>query len=491
MIICDRGGIRRRVVEVFGNRRGEPALRKKNTINDDLVSEAASVLSKLSCDYAEVRISAGATSTIILSDESVDTMSSGESIRGSVRVLNNGSWGFVSFNDLKGFERFAKRGVAISSMIEREQKTGIVAYKPIRFRYETPVVRDFSQISLEEKFNLADRYNRILRSSKSIQTTRSTYMDLSSQYLYMNSEGSQVIYDKSFCGVSCNSVAREGNVIQPFGDSIAGYGGFEIVENREAMAERVNKVAIDLLRAEPVDGGKYTIVIDQKLAGVFIHEAFGHLSEADFIYENDRMRELMELGRHFGPEELNVIDNGSIPGLPGFIPFDDEGVMPEETYLIKDGLLKGRLHSRETSFKMKEKPTGNARAISTLSEPIVRMTNTYVANGNRSREELFDAAGDGIYAVDVIGGQTNLEMFTFSAGYGYRIKNGRITSMLRDIVLSGNVFQTLKNVRMIGDDKKMYGGLGGCGKGGQGPLPVSFGGPHVLIEDVLIGGKQT
>jgi TldD protein len=454
------------------------------------MTEVDSVLSKLSCDYAEARVSAGTTTTIILSDESVDTMSSGESIRGSVRVLNNGSWGFVSFNDLRDFERFAKKGVDISSRIEREQKTGIVAYKPIRFRYKTPVVRDFSQISLDEKFNLTDRYNRILRSSKSIQTTRTTYMDLESQYLYANSEGSQVIYDKSFCGISFNSVAKEGNVIQPFGDSIAGYGGFDIVENRDDMAERVNKVAIDLLRAEPVDGGKYNIVIDQKLAGVFIHEAFGHLSEADFIYENDRMREIMELGRHFGPEELNVVDDGSIRELPGFIPFDDEGITPEKTFLIKNGLLTGRLHSRETSFKMREKPTGNARAISTLSEPIVRMTNTYVANGNRSREEIFDAAGDGIYAVDVIGGQTNLEMFTFSAGYGYKIKHGRIASMLRDIVLSGNVFQTLKNIKMIGDDKRMYGGLGGCGKGGQGPLPVSFGGPHILIGDVLIGGKQ-
>jgi TldD protein len=462
-----------------------------NTITDDLVTEVDSVLSKLSCDYAEVRISAGTTTAIILSDESVDTMSSGESIRGSVRVLNNGSWGFVSFNDLREFERFAKRGVEISSRIEREQKTGIIAYKPIRFRYKTPVVKDFSQIPLDEKFNLTDRYNRILRSSKSIQTTRTTYMDLESQYLYVNSEGSQVIYDKSFCGISFNSVAKEGNVVQPFGDSIAGYGGFDIVENREDMAERVNKVAIDLLKAEPVDGGKYNIVIDQKLAGVFIHEAFGHLSEADFIYENDRMRKIMELGRHFGPEELNVVDDGSMPELPGFIPFDDEGITPEKTFLIKNGLLTGRLHSRETSFKMKEKPTGNARAISPLSEPIVRMTNTYVANGNRSREEIFDAAGDGIYAVDVIGGQTNLEMFTFSAGYGYKIKHGRIETMLRDIVLSGNVFQTLKNIKMIGDDKRMYGGLGGCGKGGQGPLPVSFGGPHILIGDVLIGGKQT
>jgi TldD protein len=465
-------------------------LNRRNTITDDLLTEVASVLSKLSCDYAEARISAGTTTTIILSGESVDTMSSGESISGSVRVLNSGSWGFVAFNDLRDFERFAKRGIEISSRVAREERSGITSSPSIRFRYKTPVNKDFSQVSLEEKFNLAERYNRILRSSKFIQTTRTTYRDLESQYLYMNSEGSQAIYDKSFCGISFNSVAKDGNVIEPFGDSIAGYGGFDIVENREDMAERVSKVAIDLLSAEPVDGGKYNIVIDQKLAGVFIHEAFGHLSEADFVYENDRMREIMTLGRRFGPEELNVIDDGSIPELPGFIPFDDEGIVPERTSLIENGLLTARLHSRETAFKMKEKTTGNARAISTLSEPIVRMTNTYIDNGTGSREEIFDVAGDGIYAVDVIGGQTNLEMFTFSAGYGYKIENGRITSMLRDIVLSGNVFQTLNNIKMIGDDKRMYGGLGGCGKGGQGPLPVSFGGPHILIGDVLIGGKQ-
>jgi TldD protein len=92
--------------------------------------------------------------------------------------------------------------------------------------------------------------------------------------------------------------------------------------------------------------------------------------------------------------------------------------------------------------------------------------------------------------MNFIGGQTNLEMFTFTAGYGYEVKNGKPGRMFRDIVLSGNVFQTLKEISMIGNDRKMYGGLGGCGKGGQVPLPVSFGGPHMLIKNVLIGGAQ-
>jgi len=195
------------------------------------------------------------------------------------------------------------------------------------------------------------------------------------------------------------------------------------------------------------------------------------------------------LGRKFGPESLNVYDDGSVMSLPGFIPFDDEGVMPGKTTLIEKGVLAGRLHSRETAEKMGEGLTGNGRALNVMRQPIVRMTNTYIERGERKPEELFESIGDGIYAVDVIGGQTNLEMFTFTSGYGFALRNGKKGRMYKDIVLSGNVFHTLNNIGMIADDLRMFGGLGGCGKGGQGPLPVSFGGPHILINDVLIGGR--
>jgi len=138
---------------------------------------------------------------------------------------------------------------------------------------------------------------------------------------------------------------------------------------------------------------------------------------------------------------------------------------------------------------MGEEPTGNARAVGVTHQPIVRMTNTYIDNGDRSFDEILDAASDGVYACGVIGGETNLEMFTFTAACGYEIKGGRIGKIYRDIVLSGNVFTTLTRILMIGDDRRMFGGLGGCGKAGQSPLPVSFGGPHILIDGVMIGGN--
>ncbi|MBT4482216.1 MAG: TldD/PmbA family protein, partial [Candidatus Latescibacteria bacterium] len=140
-----------------------------------------------------------------------------------------------------------------------------------------------------------------------------------------------------------------------------------------------------------------------------------------------------------------------------------------------------------TAGRISELPTGNARAINFAYQPIVRMTNTFIENGVSSLEQMLDGITNGIYACEYIGGMTDLERFTFSSKYAYKIENGRITTPLRDVILSGNVFETLQNITMIGNDLRLFSGLGGCGKGGQVPLPVSLGSPHIRIENVLVG----
>ena len=88
---------------------------------------------------------------------------------------------------------------------------------------------------------------------------------------------------------------------------------------------------------------------------------------------------------------------------------------------------------------------------------------------------------------DSLAVMTDMERFTFSSAHAYRIENGRITEPVRDVILSGNLFETLHNITAIGDDIVINGGLGGCGKAGQSPLPVSDGSPHIRIKDVLVG----
>ena len=459
-----------------------------DAIPGELLLHLQSVINSLPCDYAEARVALNESTMIALSGEEVDSISSGDSCGGSIRIFNRGAWSFGSFNDLSGIPARARALLRRSAMLAGSAP-GVFRSKPVVAHFTTRPVRPCGSVSFDEKFSLMLGYNGILKKPALVQTTRSMYRDSGTVMLYCNTEGSAVTYERSFCGVSFTAIAKDGTLIQPFSESAAGYGGFELAQGREDMAEGATRMAVDLLHAEPVSGGVYDVVIDPHLAGVFIHEAFGHLSEADFIYENERMMEQMANGRRVGCDDLCIIDDGSIEGLTGYIPVDDEGITPGPAHLVKNGVIRAHLHSRETAYRMDEEPTGNARAISSTAQPIVRMTNTYIANGPNSLDEMLEAAEGGLYVADALGGQTNLEMFTFSAGYGRLIKNGRPGRLFRDVMLSGNTFQTLANIGMIGNDRAMFGGLGGCGKKGQAPLPVSFGGPHLLVKNVLIGGK--
>jgi TldD protein len=136
---------------------------------------------------------------------------------------------------------------------------------------------------------------------------------------------------------------------------------------------------------------------------------------------------------------------------------------------------------------MGEKPSGNARAISYSFPPIVRMTNTVIEAGEASFEDLLEGVDDGVYVRNWYGGMTSMEMFTFSSGEAYMIRNGRVAEMVRPVMLSGNLFKTLQNIDAVGNDLGMNQG-GGCGKGGQSPLPVSNGSPHIRIRECLVSG---
>jgi TldD protein len=116
------------------------------------------------------------------------------------------------------------------------------------------------------------------------------------------------------------------------------------------------------------------------------------------------------------------------------------------------------------------------------------MTNTYIESGKDSFDDIITDTKEGIYVKNWYGGTTSMEMFTFSAGEAYMVRNGKVAEALRPVVLTGNVFDTLGNIDAIGNDLDMNQG-GGCGKGEQMPLPVSNGSPHIRIRRCLVGGR--
>jgi len=452
---------------------------------DTLIREA---LRSVAADYVEIRIHEGAGTTIRYSGKELEDIGESTALGGCVRVLLNGGWGFASFNDLRHLKKYVRMAREQAALVG-DSGVKLAPVEPQVAEVTTRTDIDPADVPLEEKQRICDRYNRMILGTKGIQTSSVSYRDSVGRVYFANTEGSFIVQETKFCGITAFAIAKDGMNVQRAFETIGDLRGFKKITAFEEACERVAKRAVDLLSATPVKAGVYTVIVDPRLCGVFVHEAFGHLSEADHIHENEKLREMMVPGRRFGGDHLSIVDEGNMEGEAGYIAYDSEGTPSRKTYLIRDGVLVSRLHSRETAAKMGEEPTGNARALGHSFQPIVRMTNTYMEPRDWSFDKMLEDTAEGIYAIGALGGQTNTEMFTFSAEEAYEIKGGKLGRKLRDVVLTGNVFETLANIDAIGDDLKIFGGMGGCGKDGQSPLRVGDGGPHARIRNVTIGGR--
>ena len=446
----------------------------------------ANTLKTPGADYLEIRIEENKATRFVYHGKRLEEVGRTSSLGGNVRALVKGGWGFVSFNNIGNLRDHVELAIKEARLIGKEDFR-LSPAEPIIDVGRTRAKR-LPSVSLETKKQLLDEYNDIILGTPKIQTSSIGWQDSQKKISFANSEGTYIEQTRADINLRLTAIAAENGEVQQMGLSVGSPGNFSATEGLQQQVKEMAQRAVQLLSAPQVKGGEYTVVLDPILAGVFAHEAFGHLSEADHVYENKRLQEIMVLGRKFGDKHLNIVDGAAVPGLRGSYKYDDEGIPATKTYLIREGILESRLHSRETAAKMREKTTGNARAVSYSFPPIVRMTNTYIEPETLSFEDIISDIKEGVYAKDWYGGTTSLEMFTFSAAEAYMIRNGKLAELLRPVVLSGNVFVTLDNIDAIGNDLEMNQG-GGCGKRGQMPLPVSNGSPHIRIRRCLVGGS--
>ena len=451
-----------------------------------VAQELTEVIKRYDADYIEARLEESQTSHITYRGRELESIGRATAVGGNVRALVRGGWGFVSFNNLDELPSRVELAVKQAKFVGSEVSK-LAPAEPVVDVVSAEVSKNPVAIPLETKKQMLDEYNEIIWRTPEIQTSIIGYADSSKKTVFLSSSGSYIAQERTDIILRLAAVATRDGDVQQVGLSAGSRGDFSLIQGLHQQVAQMSRHAVELLSAPQAKGGEYTVVLDPVLAGVFVHEAFGHLSESDFVYENDRVRQLMTLGKQFGNEQLNIVDAATVPELRGSYKYDDEGMPATKTYLIREGKLVGRLHSRETAAKMKEKPTGNARAINYRYPPIVRMTNTYIEPGSVSFADMISDIKEGIYAKNWYGGTTSMEMFTFSAGEAYMIRNGKLAEALRPVVLTGNVFTTLKNIDAIGNDLEMNQG-GGCGKGAQVPLPVSNGSPHIRIRHCLVGG---
>lgn len=437
-------------------------------------------------DYADIRAGNGNSTSLLMKDNQIQEVNTGYSTVARIRVLNNGAWGFASTNDFSKLEEITEKAIKISNSLKGDIKLAecdIVEDK-VKTERKIPV----SDISIDEKKELINEVNKATNVGKVMSTTVN-YSDAESKSVFISSEGSNILTDSSRVILSLNAVASNGEIIQFSHGSLGGVKGFEVVQDEdiESFGRKIGEKATKLLDASPAPSGRFPIVADNNLTGVFIHEAVGHAVEADLVLQDDSILH-DQMNRKIGTDIVNIYDDSSYKDGFGYYPYDVEGVKTRKNQIVKDGELISYLSSRESAGKLGIPLTGNARS-SISDQPIVRMSNTYLEPGDLSFEELIEDINDGIYLKGSRGGQvdTGKGIFQFNAAEAYKIENGELKDHYRDVSLSGNILETLKGVDGIGSDFKLS--VGFCGKGGQ-TAPVGDGGPHTRILNAMVGGSS-
>jgi len=450
-------------------------------------------LSSTDADYMDARWEEITHSSIVFSGAELKSISKSTMSGCHVRALTEGGMGSNSCTDMDNLRHAI--GIALlsakSSGKRRKNKVKLAKIPVVKDTVKVNPEIDPRSISLEEKKELLKEYIDIVINVPGVQTAQFYYSEHDSNKLFINTEGASINQEQVFCSIAGSILTKDNGIIQSKSIHLGASDNYGKLKNRHKDIEKSLKIALELVHSKPIDSGKYTVILDPSISGVFTHEAFGHLSEADSLVSNHSIRNEMRIGRRMGKEILNISDQGNYPGKAGHYIYDDEGVAARKTPLIKEGILVGRLHSRESAEVFGEEITGNARAVDYTFTPIVRMSNIFIEPGESDVKEMIASIKKGIYMIGHKGGQTIGDMFTFGAQYGYLIENGEIKEMLRDLNMTGNLFTTLQNILAIGNNFTTD-ESGGCGKGSVGPMQMLWssghGGPSIMVKDVIIGG---
>lgn len=403
-----------------------------------------------------------------------------------IRVFDGKRWYFASTSDVDAIQSEIDRLSKMASHDSHIDQNSIVkAFEVNQGNHLKFDQASVCKVDKKEKAALLQDFFDLLKKRPMLKIWKANYIDAYKEITFLSSKGTNITFDTQRAGfvVSLSFANGDKKLNERFQraadhfDALKGY--------KDELEAYLDTCEAFLLNAQPVTAGKYTVVLSPVAAGVFAHESFGHKSESDFMVGDETMKREWAIGKKVGSDILTIADSGSLSGS-GYTPFDDEGTSSKTTYLIKDGVLTGRLHSATTASLLEEGLTGNARAMNFEFEPIVRMTTTYILPGTLTKEQLIEGVEDGFY-IDTIKHGSGMSTFTIAPSLAYRIQNGKIAEPVNISVLTGTVFETLQNIDGLSDTLELKSFVsGGCGKMEQYPLPVGFGGPYVRIRNMNI-----
>lgn len=412
-----------------------------------------------------------------------------------VEALVEGGLGYASTNELD--EGSVKRAVEMAVRTGRAvaragRKVRLAEAGPFgKLAFSSTFSSEPADVDVSEKVGLLTWIYGLLRPRGLSSVTVSLAYEKDERTV-LSSTGEEASCSYRMVGLSIGLVACSAGSCESLRDQRSMVAGWEFVKRFDwaPFAEELAETVIASLRAPHVEPGRYAVVMDNEAVGLLIHEAFGHASEADIVLSGGSVLEGL-VGRAVASELVSIADTGVVEG-GAFLPIDDEGTPKRRTSIVEKGVLRSYLHSLRTAAEMGTEPTGNARAASYADQTLVRQTNIFVEPGDWRPEEMLRETKRGVYVKGrgSRGGEVNtlVGSFTFTAGPSYFVENGEARGLVRGVILTGSILETLKRVDAVGRDLVVSTSVfGGCGKMGQ-TVRVGDGGPHVRVSEMVVGG---
>ena len=462
----------------------------------ELIEEILGKARSRGAHFADIRVSEGEGTTVSVEDGRADKVRSSAPSGAGLRVLVDGAWGFAPTNLVTREEllRCLDDALAMAKAASGHvTEPGAVAeVEPVVATVESAARIDPRGVPLADRVQRIFEIEQIARErDERVVNSTASYSDAAGRTIIANSFGTFIEQEATRCSVRIMATAQNGEVRQFASESEAGPRGYEIINelDAEAWAGGTADKALALLDAAPAPAGTFDVIIDPRVCGLLVHEAFGHNAEADAVWAGESI-----LAGHEGEvvcsKLVTIVDDPGIKNANGSFTYDHEGVPGRRQEILREGTLIGYLHSLETAARLGAEPNGRARAQSHQDEPIVRMSNTFIEPGDATLEEMIADTPRGLLLKGGYWGYvfTARGQFTCNVENAWAIEHGKLGRHYRNASFAGLTMEMLSRVDAVGNEISFD--LGGmCGKGGQG-MHVDAGGPFLRIRDVVVGGQQ-
>ncbi|MBR4126589.1 MAG: metalloprotease TldD [Alphaproteobacteria bacterium] len=349
-------------------------------------------------------------------------------------------------------------------------------------------------IPFEKKVELMKRIDSHLRTKDSKVAQVSATMSGEWQVVkIIQANGRETADVRPLVLLQISVIVKSGDKMESGSFGLGGRYAYDRIVSEDVWkkaADEALRVALVNLDSVAAPVGEMPVVLSSGWSGVLLHEAVGHGLEGDFNRKGSSVFS-GKIGEQVTAKGITIVDDGTLPNQRGSLSIDDEGTTTQRTVLIEDGILKNYMLDRMNARLMNKQPTGNGRRESFSCAPQVRMTNTFMTNGDKKPEELIASVKKGVYAKSFHGGQVDITSgkFVFTSSEAYLIENGKLTAPIKNATLIGSGIDVMNSIDMVADNSCLDNGIGSCGKGGQ-MVPVGVGQPSVRISKITVGGVE-